>query len=54
VAEPPDHQARIVIALFRGLLNMRSVDPESVDDALLESVMGFIARAMLPPADQSG
>jgi AcrR family transcriptional regulator len=52
VAEPPDHQARIVIALFRGLSNMRSVDRESVDDALLESVMGFIGRAMYPTSDQ--
>ena len=49
VAEPPEHQARIVVALTRGLFNMRLVDRASVDEPLLESVMAFIGRAMLPP-----
>jgi AcrR family transcriptional regulator len=46
--EPPEHQARIVTALFQGLSEMRAVDPEAVDASLLESVMSFVTRAMMP------
>jgi AcrR family transcriptional regulator len=48
--EPPLHQARIVIALFRGLGDMRSVEHDAVDDSLLESAISFVERAMFPPA----
>ena len=47
-SEPAVHFARIVIALTRGLLNMRLIDPDAVDQALLESALAFIARAMTP------
>ena len=48
--EPPTHQARIVFALFWGLSAMRSVEHEVVDESLLESVISFVERAMLPPS----
>ncbi len=47
--EPPAHQARIVIALFRGLYDMRSVEHDAIDDSLLESAISFVERAMVPP-----
>ena len=44
--EPVEHLARIVVALTRGLFGMRLINPGSVDDALLETALAFIARAM--------
>ncbi len=46
--EPAEHHARIVQALFRGLGTLRLVDPAAVDEPLLESVMTFLTRAMVP------
>lgn len=48
-SEPAEHLARIVQALFRGLGNLRLVDAAAVDEPLLESMMTFLTRAMLPP-----
>jgi AcrR family transcriptional regulator len=48
--EPPEHQAAIVVALFRGLFEMRVIDHDAVDESLLESVLSFVTRAMTPPA----
>jgi AcrR family transcriptional regulator len=45
--EPVHHVARIVVALMRGLSIMRAIDTDAVDDeAFLETVMAFLARAM--------
>jgi AcrR family transcriptional regulator len=44
--EPAVHRAQIVGALIRGLDLVRAVDPEAVDQALLESAMAFVARAL--------
>jgi AcrR family transcriptional regulator len=45
--EPANHAARIVVALFRGIDMMSLIDEHAVDDALLQSVLAFIARAGL-------
>jgi AcrR family transcriptional regulator len=47
--DPPEHLARIVVALVRGLFTMRLIDPEAVDRPLLETALAFIGRAMTPP-----
>ena len=44
--DPPEHVARIVIALMRGISMMRNLDPDAVDEPFLESVMAFLIRAM--------
>jgi len=38
--------ARIVEALFRGLGFMRALDPDAVDEALLETAISFVSRAL--------
>lgn len=48
--EPDEHLARIVVALVNGLSSMRMVDDAVIDDSVLESVMTFIGRAMIPTA----
>ena len=48
--EPSEDQATIVIALFRGLFEMRVIDHDAVDERVLASVMSFVTRAMTPPA----
>ena len=45
--ESAEHQARIVVALIRGLFSMRLIDESLVDEGLLESAMTFLARAIL-------
>ncbi len=47
-AEPPEHAARIVSAMMRGLFASRLIDPAAVDDALVESTLNFLARALTP------
>ncbi|HLI73355.1 MAG TPA: TetR/AcrR family transcriptional regulator [Acidimicrobiales bacterium] len=54
IDEPPVHLARIVVALTSGLFGMRLIDPDAVDDALVETTLSFIARAMTPPGRPSG
>lgn len=44
--ESAERTARIVEALFRGIGIMRALDPESVDEALIESALSFVARAL--------
>ncbi|MGH9091541.1 MAG: TetR/AcrR family transcriptional regulator [Acidimicrobiales bacterium] len=44
--EPADHVAVIVTALMRGLNLMRSLNPDVVDEAVLESTLRFIARGL--------
>ncbi len=48
--EPPEDQATIVVALFRGLFEMRVIDHSAVDERVLESVLSFVTRAMTPPS----
>ena len=38
--------ARIIEALFRGLGLMRTIDPDAVDAALMESALAFVSRAL--------
>ncbi len=38
--------ARIIEALFRGISIMRSLDPNAVDEAFLESALSFVSRAL--------
>jgi len=47
--EPARHAARFVVALMNGISVMRALDPAAVDQAFLESMMTFIARALVPP-----
>jgi AcrR family transcriptional regulator len=47
ITEPARHAARIVVALMRGISTMRAIDPDAVDEAFLETVMTFVARAMM-------
>jgi AcrR family transcriptional regulator len=45
--EQPEHVARIIVALFRGIGLMRALDTELVDDAFLETAMEFLARGLM-------
>ncbi len=45
-SEPAAHAARIVVALTRGVSIMRAVNPEAVDETFLQSLLGFLARAL--------
>jgi AcrR family transcriptional regulator len=44
--ESAERVARIVEALFRGIWFMKALDPDSVDEALVESALSFVARAL--------
>lgn len=44
--ESAERTARIVEALFRGIWFMKALDPDSVDEALIESALSFVARAL--------
>jgi AcrR family transcriptional regulator len=44
--EPADHVARIIVALFRGIGLMRSLDPDLADESLLASAMQFLTRGL--------
>lgn len=46
-AEPPEHAARFVEALIRGLHNMRLIDPDAVDRSMIESAMLMMVRALV-------
>jgi len=50
-SEAPQHVARMIVALFRGVGMMRALHPATVDDAFLETVMGLVARALTPPTE---
>jgi AcrR family transcriptional regulator len=41
-----ERTSRIVLALMRGIVLMREIDPEQVDEQLLEAAMGFLAGAL--------
>ena len=43
--EPAERAARVVVALFRGIGLMRVLEPDAVDEALLEYAVSFVARA---------
>jgi AcrR family transcriptional regulator len=45
--EHPEHVARIILALFRGISVARALNADVVDDAFLESAMAFLARGLL-------
>ena len=45
-SEHPEHLARIITALFRGIGIMRALDAEAVDEAFLESAMSFVAQGL--------
>lgn len=49
--EPASHVAVIVTALTRGLNLMRAMNPDLVDQAVLESTMRFVARALTGSAE---
>lgn len=53
-AEPGEHEARITVALFRGLSLMRLIDAEAIDQALIESALTFLVRAMMSAPEASG
>jgi AcrR family transcriptional regulator len=42
----PERTSRIVLALMRGIVLMREIDPEQVDEPLLEAAMTFLAGAL--------
>lgn len=46
---PPEHAARFVVALMRGLFTMRLVEAGAVDTALVASVLDFLDRALTTP-----
>lgn len=48
------HQARIVEALTRGLMDMRMFDPEAVGEDVLQTAMAFVSRAMTSAPATSG
>ncbi len=45
----PEHVAALIVALFRGISLMRSLDGAEEDPSFLETVVGFLAQALLPP-----
>src|ERR1700691_4372672 len=45
--EHPEHVARIIVALFRGIGVMRALNEGLVDDSFLETAMAFLARGLL-------
>ncbi|MGD0378761.1 MAG: TetR/AcrR family transcriptional regulator [Acidimicrobiales bacterium] len=45
--EHPEHVARIVVALFRGIGLMRALDAALVDASFLETAMAFLARGLM-------
>jgi len=53
-SEHPDHLARIITALFRGISIMRALDGGAVDEDFLETAMTFLAQGLTadwgPPA----
>ena len=49
--DPVEHVAVIVTALSRGLGLIRAITPDAVDQAVLESTIRFVARALTSPTD---
>jgi AcrR family transcriptional regulator len=52
--EQPEHAARIVFALFKGLGLMRELAPESVSPDLMAEAVIFVVRGLGQLVDQSG
>jgi len=50
--ENPEHLAKIIVALFRGINLMRALDDGAMDESFLETVMSFLAQGLMsgPPA----
>jgi AcrR family transcriptional regulator len=51
--ESPSHAARIVVALMRGVGMMRALDPDEADDEFFQTVMSFMARALMTAPEPS-
>jgi AcrR family transcriptional regulator len=45
IDEPAERTARIIVALFRGILMMRTANPEVAGEELLEAAIAFVVRA---------
>ena len=45
-SEPPLQEARLIIALFRGVSMMRSLHPEAAGAALQEAAVAFVGRGL--------
>jgi AcrR family transcriptional regulator len=45
--EHPDHVAKIVIALFRGIGAMRALNADAVDEPFLETAMSFLTHGLM-------
>jgi AcrR family transcriptional regulator len=45
--EQPEHVARIIVALFRGISVMRALNADAVGESFLETAMEFLARGLL-------
>ncbi len=45
--EHPEHVARIIVALFRGIGVMRALNEGLLDDSFLETAMAFLARGLM-------
>jgi AcrR family transcriptional regulator len=44
--ESSERTARIIVALFRGISMMRTANPEETGEALLQSAIAFVSRAL--------
>jgi AcrR family transcriptional regulator len=42
----PERTARVLNAMFHGINQLRCIDPDAVDDALIEEAINFVARAL--------
>jgi AcrR family transcriptional regulator len=51
--EHPEHVARIIAALFRGISLMRALNVDAVDESFLETAMSFVARGLTAPTPTS-
>jgi AcrR family transcriptional regulator len=47
VAEPAEEMARIVLAMFHGVSQMRALDPDVADEEFFERAVAFATRALL-------
>jgi AcrR family transcriptional regulator len=52
-SEQTDQVARLIVALMNGISIMRALNADAVDDAFLETAMGFLARALVPESTPS-
>ena len=47
----PLHTARIIESLFRGIGQLRSLQPDLADDEFVEAAIAFVARGLGEPID---